>query len=903
MGKKIVITIFILFIGVISFIGYNFYKNLKTTPESDLSFYKNIPTDAAIIFDGIQINQLHKTLTGSNIIWSELTHETDLGKCLNLQLSYLDSLIKLSNISSFVSDKSTCVSLHLSGAKKFYPLLFTKINHDQESIIKELKKVTKLNFSERIYEETAIFSATYSEEKHISLAISNNVLALSFNTSLIEDFIRQSTNKTSLLNDLNFKKVVSTHGNNNASNIFIQHKYFQKLIALFLNKTNKRKTTELQDHASWSSLDLTIKNNAILLNGFSSAADSNNYNLKLIKGQSPQELPNKELIPNNISFIYSYGISDNKKFISERKNQLKKYNSFFNYQNLIDQLQQDFSIDFEEEFLNQVSNEITYFITEVYEEDNFEKHQFIITHVQDQKLVENTLTKLDSGNETTTFNEYEIHYSKTNNIFPLVFGSPFPNLPNSWWTIIDDYVIFARSEASLKNYLSRITSNRNIDHDENFAEFEDNLQSNSNIFIYNNIARSVHIYPSFLREELSNIPLDKQDLLRKFEAIAIQISGAKNDLYYNNIYLKYNPVYKQETRTVWETNIDTTINGSPQLVVNHTNGGKEIFVQDKNNKIYLIGATGKTIWTKQLDNPILGKVHQIDAYKNNKLQLLFNTKNKIYLIDKNGNNVEKYPIKLKSKASNGIAPLDYDGTKNYRLLIGTTDNKVLNYTIKGDLVNGWKYRPANSPATSNIWHFSLQNKDYIVIPLQNGKIKIVERSGKDRIVIKNQLPKNSKHITLTTKNKISECYLAASDSNGTVTKIYFNDKTENISFSDVPKNASFNMFDINNDQQKEFIFTYENKLIAYNSDQTVLLDLDFENDITATPTFFKFADSQTKIGITCGKSIYLIDNNGRIVEDFPLAGSSKFVISKLSNEDEKNLVVADSSKLYMYNIK
>src|SRR5690606_30369458 len=152
----------------------------------------------------------------------------------------------------------------------------------------------------------------------------------------------------------------------------------------------------------------------------------------------------------------------------------------------------------------------------------------------------------------------------------------------------------------LKSFITDFTNKKVLSKNENFEAFNENLSSNSNIFIYNNIARSVNVYKAFCKEDYIPMIDEKLELFRKFEAIAFQVSTEKNNLFYNNIHLKYNPVYKQETASLWELALDTIVKSTPQLVINHNTNAKEIIVQDAANKIYLISNTGKVIWTKQL---------------------------------------------------------------------------------------------------------------------------------------------------------------------------------------------------------------------------------------------------------------------------------------------------------------
>ena len=144
---------------------------------------------------------------------------------------------------------------------------------------------------------------------------------------------------------------------------------------------------------------------------------------------------------------------------------------------------------------------------------------------------------------------------------------------------------------------------------------------------------------------------------------------------------------------------------------------------------------------------------------------------------------------------------------------------------------------------------------------------------------------------------------SACDSNNNATKLYCNDLKEQLSFRDLPKNCLFNFADIDGDNKKEFLFTGDNRLIVFNNDLVPLLDIEIEEKITEAPVLFKFSANETNIGLVTNANIYLINQNGVIVEDFPIAGSSIFNISSLNNDQHKNLVVTDSNLLYLYNIK
>ena len=138
------------------------------------------------------------------------------------------------------------------------------------------------------------------------------------------------------------------------------------------------------------------------------------------------------------------------------------------------------------------------------------------------------------------------------------------------------------------------------------------------------------------------------------------------------------------------------------------------------NKKYKIEISkdGKVTWKKKIDQPILGKISQIDIYKNGRLQLVFNTKNKIYVLDRNGNNVKQFPKTFNDAITQPMAVFDYDNNKNYRLLI-TQGNELLMYDKNGKKVNGFKYKKSSNDISSKPKHFRILNKDFIVFKIGN----------------------------------------------------------------------------------------------------------------------------------------------------------------------------------------
>lgn len=905
MTKKILLGLFVLLMIAVSIVGYNFYKNVKE-PVNKTTF-DAIPQNAALIIKENNFNAIYNKIASTNIIWEELISNTETGLKTKNQLHYLDSLLT-GPFKQLITNQSILGSLHLSGANNFDFVFYISLSDQisENDIVQKIKNVTKKNVSDRAYDDVIIHTFPTDNANNISVIVYKNTLAFSYSTVLIEDVIRQLNAKTNLLADPIFSKIITTTGQSEDGNIFINTRYFSKIVNQYLNNSTKEYIANFENYTGWTELDLTVKPNTIALNGFSFSNETDNHNINLFRDQKPQDIDMLSIIPYNTAFIYHYGFSNAKLYFENRKKLMKSKNQFFNYQKFLDGQTEKYSIDLEEEFLANISNELAFVITEPASE-NFENNKYIIFHTNEmdktKTLLLNLAKKINSiPFEPILFNDYQINKIDFEKVFSNLLGKPFSNLENNYYTTIDDYVVFGSSENGLKSFITDFSNDKVLSKNENFKTFNDNLSSNSNLFIYSNIARSVNIYKAFCKEDYIPLIAEKIELFRKFEAISFQVSAEKNNLFYNNIQLKYNPVYKQETSSLWELALDTTIKSTPQLIINHTTNAKEIVVQDAANKIYLISNTGKVVWTKQLTDEVISDFHQVDMYKNNKLQLLFNTKSKIYLIDINGNNVENYPIKLPQPATNGITVLDYEKNKNYRLLIGCADNMVYNYGIDGKLVNGWEYTSTESPANGKIWHFALSGKDYIVIPLQSGNIKIIERAGKNRLSLSNKIP-TGKEVFLKVGNDLNKTYLTTIDTLGNITKLFLNDKKEILNFDAAVPNMDFYFFDYNGNNSNDYIFSWENNLKIFDSDKKEIYSKEFSETITSKPLCFKMADKTTKIGLVVRNEIYLINNKGEIIEGFPLVGSTPFAIADINNDNSLNLVVAHNNMIYTYILK
>jgi len=359
--------------------------------------------------------------------------------------------------------------------------------------------------------------------------------------------------------------------------------------------------------------------------------------------------------------------------------------------------------------------------------------------------------------------------------------------------------------------------------------------------INSNIENPINLFQFFgFNNDLEKFKLFQLKNSDKISSINGVISDFKDDLKNSKDNFEY------------ETKFKNNITTGPIIVKNHINKKSELIVQDENNILYLINSSGQIEWSKKIEGQVLNEIHQIDSYKNGKLQYLFATKNKLYLMDRKGRNVGKFPLKFNDIITQPISVFDYDKNKNYRILI-TQNNELFMFDSKGNRVRGFNYikndKILNSPK-----HFRISNKDLIVFKTKND-LKIINRRGRPRIKAKTKLDFSSQKvfqygnaiITQTNKNEIIEVDLKG---NVKIIDTYSSDMNlYSIENFMVVKNGNSLFSDKNKSELK---FGKYNNLKIYNSEEFTLISV---------------FDYQNKEG-------YLFDQNLKLIEGFPFKSES-----------------------------
>jgi hypothetical protein len=744
---------------------------------------------------------------------------------------------------------------------------------------------------------------------------------ISFSATVIEDAIRQLTGDDSLLTIPGFNEMYATAGKNVDANVFINFQQFPKSLSTFVKPDFKSEVRAFRNFAGWAELDLNPLSDMLLMNGFVSTADSITSLASLLLNQTPQRIASDEILPSSVASFVTFNITDGERYYNDYREFLKEKGNLSGYSNTLMSLNNAYGTNFPKDFFDIMDKEITlgfdgnapegaasvvYFILKINSRaQTEEKLGAILEKIArvESKPVADYITQY-RFDEDLSFN---ICHLPVRHLAAKIFGSLFSVLDEHYYVVLDNYLVFSGSVEALKSLINDFILNKTLKNEPAFKEFRDNLSPRSNLVFYCNLSKSQPFFSSYLTASLNKTWQQNLGVFRNIQVMGMQLN-ASNHMLYANFLLKHLASFNTSAQTVWESKLDTLAGFKPVFVLNHQTGQNEVFVQDLNNTIYLINQVGRILWKVQLDEPINSEVFQVDYFRNGKLQLMFSTRNALYLIDRNGNHVEKYPVKLRSPATSGVAVFDYDGNREYRMFIACEDKHVYAYNRQGNLLDGWEFDQSESEVTQPLNYFRIGDRDFLVFG-DRYKTYILDRRGSTRVNVDTYFPRSANNnYALNLSAAPNGPSVVTTDTTG---KVYFIGFNGSVSTLELPGKFSnrhyFDFKDLNGDNKSEFIYLEDDQLTVFGNDQLKSFAYKFNKPITTKPQYYQFSATDRKLGMVSVTEnlIYLFNSNGELYEGFPLQGNTPFSIGNFGDALSRfNLVVGSRDNfLYNYRVK
>lgn len=856
------------------------------------------------------LEKLISTLENNTGAWKELCKFEKIDN-LTKNLHLIDSLIRTYDTDGNISlDRSLTIASHLQGKSEIEYLYILPVNNYLEE--KKIKN-TIINWigpdrsvAERSYNNNTIYTIPSEKVKGIHYCFSKGLFIISRSMLLLENSIRQLTTDNSICKTNGFEQIRRTIGKNVDANIFLNLKTFPKQVSFSLDKKYSSFVRNYTNLANWTELDLSFRNHIILMNGFTYSDPQQGNLMNLFLQQEPVKMEMESILPSSTSVLAVIGMDDPLLHKGKYRKFLDQMGELSNYQKDINDCKKICGTDMEEIIYSIIHQEIGLAFTNQHENKSFTIIRTKSASIAKEKMLQmvegfarkqqRTLSYYKKIYQLDKETGFEIYKLPEERIPEKLFGSLFTDASSAYFTFIENYMIMGPDINSLSEFLQESVLGKTLVTNKNYHNNKEFLSNKANFFFYATPPSANTFLSGFLNQELQKEIQDHKQSVNKFQAVGLQLNSNR-DLIYNNLFIEYDPVLEMAPQTLWESRLDTCFKHKPFLVENHYTKENEILIQDIKNQIYLINPAGRILWKKSLKSEIIGKIHQVDIFKNGKLQYLFATKDQLHIVDRNGNYLKNYPVTLNAEAVRGVALIDYDNSRDYRFFIPCSDQKVYAYAKEGNLLTGWDPQKAENQITCEVQHFRVGNKDYLVYADQY-RVYILNRKGEERVKLNEQFTKSENNpFYLEYSPGTKNARLVATDKNGSIYYCYFDGKIEKKSFAQLSDAHFFSATDLNADGNNEYLFSDLNVLKVYDASGKLSLEKKFDSDISFQPNVYKFSSRDIEIGFCLEKEnkIFLIDLEGNLHRGFPLKGNTEFSIG-FSNPGEKsfNLYVGDN---------
>ncbi|HLT33196.1 MAG TPA: hypothetical protein VKZ98_05345 [Aquaticitalea sp.] len=787
--------------------------------SSDLIYL--VPENASIIVKTKSIEGLKSVFKNNGFLLG--VSEYNAIKVLESQLNYLNHL-KLSGPMLIGFGKNDKDSLQISIATKYHKGLFVL-----DSVPNRAIETYVLN--------NATISKTTLDDQTIYSIVKDSIFFASNDQKLTE-----SAFDGNRVIDEDLVKVFNTAGRDKSASILINLKR-KKLRPSFFFSDGIGKVQV----SNYLLLDADLSQDQLLFNGITKALDSSQSLINVFKNTIPQENQLPKLCPSDadgfLTFTFNNYRTFNENLQKFRKEKAPSPTSLFD-----------------------TASEIGV----IYRGDE----QAVIVHTLDAVAMGDLLL---TQNALETYRDVDIYPNDQPSLFADYF-SPFIDYSKAEkYANVDDFFVFTESDALMKDIISSHQNTSGLSETSAFQNIMEQMSDESSLFVFMDSDRLNTVLNTNFHE---NKNLD----IQAFKTSAIQFIQ-DTDFAHVNAIIKKNKG-KAVSNSVSEDisiTLDNDLLTDPQFVDNHTNNQKDLVVQDVKNNLYLLANDGKVLWKKQLEGRVLGKIEQIDMYKNGRLQLAFATQNRVYVLDRNGKDVSPFPLKFNDNITQPLSVFDYDNKREYRLMV-TQGKSVLMYDGQGNTVKGFTYKQAENTINSQPRHFRIGTKDYIVF-VQGNELEILDRVGKTRINVKNNISFSGNNIFVY-ENKFT-----ATTDKGDLIQIDVNGKMTSLNLNLGEKHA----------------MTATSKTLVTLSDNILNIKthkVEMEFGVYTAPKIF-YLNDKIYVSITDlqTKKIYLFDSQGKEINNFPVYGNSSIELDNIDNGKGLEFVTkGDSNSVLIYHM-
>lgn len=717
--------------SLLAAVGYFVYDNW--TKDADLSIWSFVPTSSIAVYETdspiLSLTEIQKTE-----IYQNLSSLPFIGN-LEDGVSTLDSLAGKGNFSAFFDQNPILLCLNSISSQELDLLYVVEIKNlsQQTYISKAQGYFLKNGYNKRTREYLGFTITELFHPSHPKTAFTyiyyHNYFVGSFSAFLVEDAIRTvSQDHTQSFEqafpELNqLSKLAKDDGN-----LYINQHRLNTLTNTFTTQETKVSL------ASSSFLDVDFQKNKLTLSGFSFTDDPSQW-LHNLKNLPAGGIDLLEMVPGHTAWMYHISTTSPAQLGKNLKKYFTAYEPDVQATKKLIKEEVDFDIDYTYNLIDEEMGLINL------ESVNGIYDQLLILEIADMgealkffnSAGERHMAQTQDSIHVETYGNYQIRSLPVSDFVYGLLGKMAKKQSDCFYLQYRNYLVFSNNLAQLKKLIVAIESEdtwiKGVQHSE-FLQLLD-PGANYSLFVHTPLLWD-HFKNSF-KPRWQAYAQTHQRTFKYLEYLAVQYTQIDDKFYtsFNLFQPKLPDLSIPENIQIDKSvTFSSPIISKPWVVTNHNDQSKEIIIQDTSHNLYLVGPDKTVLWDYQADGQILSKLWQIDYYRNGKLQYLFATQNKVYIIDRTGADLPGFP----KSVGNGIAiqgfnVIDYDNSKNYRFAITDKEKHIWLTDKNANALNGWDPLEYRGHLVQAPIHKRISAKDYLITVTTEGQISLLNRRG------------------------------------------------------------------------------------------------------------------------------------------------------------------------------
>lgn len=705
---KTLLVISILFLVTAVGLGYFFFIN----KNDDTEIQKLIPANSLGL---VTIDNVSETIKKYSDYpwWDEAASLPFIDQLIKANTK-IDSLIKAGALQSRINENPVYISFHLTSNNSIEPLFFIG-SEGFEWLPTNIKKLANLWFNKellfesRIFDEKLIYEADVQGSNWGFLSL-GNYLVISTNSVLLEDVIRTGEGDAYRLIESNMRIDESIEG----LNLLLNTERIGRLRNVFTGNSEV-----IQGQLSGLiNIKVEPSDEGLTFNGISVS------NQVIDKGLPSNAVINVEnFIPSSASLVRWFGID------SSENSKLDGFDVPL-FQLLQNSEICEINIDLGANTMSQV----------------------ILSEVSDVAKISQMLEEFSKANRaegdtlfTERFINNEIRFVNEKQFLEKAYGKRYKKSEKPYYAFFNNVMLISDNIDALKTVLVDYDAENTWGRIPEKRRYLDNLVREANITQLNNFEFYLDPLVNSFNPKWRAFFKDHIQLFSSFDNFNFQVNKASNRLIVSAELTFNESVKNRVAQTAADQSAEeiglklvtnafgnSKITTKPFVVKNHNNNAQEIVFQDELNQLYLLDRTGNILWKKELEGEINGAIEQIDFYANRKLQYLMFTDSAVHLIDRNGDEVEGFPVPFNTELPiTQYTVVDYDNSKNYRY--ATTDRRGNVYLLdkEGEKLEGWSPKAMGSALRAAPEHIRIRGRDCFVVVESNGVVHLLNRKGEE----------------------------------------------------------------------------------------------------------------------------------------------------------------------------